>query len=438
MDKALRAPWRAVLRIALLGIGTLAALVLLSLVFGARPASASVVDELGKTVHGVTNGVGGVVGGVVDPVRNAVAPTPAKPAPAAPAPAPAAPSAPAPAPAPAPAASAPAHAPAAQPAAPAAPAPSSPAPAAAPAPAAPAQPATTAPAAAATTHPTKAVVDTVSRASRPLTDTVANVLRPVTGTVESVTDARPVTAVVGTVDHVVGGVPVVGSVLGDDTLGTVTGPVTGLVDDTLSGVGTTVGSVPDVVTGIVPAVGETLPGGSTPVIDIPSLPVGGTTTPPPAPAGSVPTADAPGGVAETPSTGPRSGAIPGAARSSAPATTRHADSTSTHVSSSLVIGPLAGGVIAATVATGDVQDATLGGRALLVPEDGDGHPAAPFDGHGVGVLGGTATSTSGGVAAVGIVGSSDDQFSLAAGSRGSLSDDVLPASVVGEHDVAPD
>ncbi|PYY60544.1 hypothetical protein DEJ17_05050, partial [Curtobacterium sp. MCSS17_011] len=89
MDHPLRAPWRAALRIVLLGVGILAALVLLSLLVGARPASAattsavpteqrglvgSVVDGVGGTVQGVTGEVGKVVGGVTDPVRKAVAP----------------------------------------------------------------------------------------------------------------------------------------------------------------------------------------------------------------------------------------------------------------------------------------------------------------------------------------------------------------------------
>ncbi|UYC80420.1 hypothetical protein [Curtobacterium poinsettiae] len=82
MDHPLRAPWRAALRIVLLGVGTLAALVLLSLLLGARPASAattsaapseqrglvgSVVDGVGGTVQGATDEVGKVLGGVTDP-----------------------------------------------------------------------------------------------------------------------------------------------------------------------------------------------------------------------------------------------------------------------------------------------------------------------------------------------------------------------------------
>ncbi|MDP4335077.1 hypothetical protein Q7F20_17010, partial [Curtobacterium sp. A7_M15] len=114
MDQTLRAPWRAMIRYVVFGVGVAAALVLLSLVLGARPASAAepsaataqqtqpaqqrglvggVVGGLGSTVQGVASGVGNVVEGVVDPVRKAVAPvvpaapTPAAPAPVAPAPA---------------------------------------------------------------------------------------------------------------------------------------------------------------------------------------------------------------------------------------------------------------------------------------------------------------------------------------------------------------
>ena len=283
------------------------------------------------------------------------------------------------------------------------------------------------------------VVEQVTSASRPVTDTVANVLRPVTGTVERVTDARPVTAVVDTVDDVVGSVPVVGTVLGDDTLGTVTGPVTGLVDDTLGSVGTTVGTVPDVVEGVVPSVGGTLPGGTDPVVDVPALPVGGGSNPSAGPVPSVPVANAP----VRPGTVAPQGATVLTAPAAAPASVR--------VDTADAVGDRGAGlrpsvpvdVAATTAAVGpvvtavDAQDATLGGHALLVPADGEGH-GLPFDGADAGVLGGSASSTSGGAAAVGIVGSTDDIVSLAAGSRGTLSDDAVPASVVGEHDVAPD
>ena len=429
MDNPLRAPWRAALRIVLLGVGTLAALVLLSLLLGARPASAAttapaaaeqrglvgnVVEGVGGTVQGVTGEVGKVVGGVTDPVRKAVVP-----APAAPAPAPAAPALAAVPAAPAPAAPAPA-----------APAPSSPAPVAS-TPAA--QPTTTAPAADPATRPVRQVVDQVTSASRPVTDTVANVLRPVTGTVEHVTGACHVTAVVDTVDDVVGSVPVVGTVLGDDTLGTVTGPVTGLVDDTLGSVGTTVGTVPAVVEGVVPSVGGALPGGTDPVVDVPALPVGGGSNPPAGPVPSAPVADVP----VRPGTAPAQGT----AVSTAPACVGTGDTAGArsgvfgspdHAVAATPAAP-AGPVLAAV----DVQDATLGGHALLLPADGDGH-GVPFDGTDAGVLGGSASTNSGGAAAVGIVGTTDDIVSLAAGSRGTLSDDAVPASVVGEHDVAPD
>jgi hypothetical protein len=275
------------------------------------------------------------------------------------------------------------------------------------------------------------VVDEVTSASRPVTDTVGGVLRPVTGTVETVTGARPVSAVVDTVDHVVGSVPVVGTVLGDGTLGTVTGPVTDLVDDTLGSVGTTVGTVPDLVEDVVPSVGGSLPGGTDPVIDVPGLPVGGGTTPatgpvPTAPAGSTQSGGTP--VQGTPAAATPESAGPSVALRAAdlPAALRPTEGAAV-----VALGPVA------AVDTPAVQDATLGDRALLVPGDRD-VDRTPFDGRGAGVLGGSASSTTGGVAAVGIVGSTDDIVSLAAGSRGTLSDDAVPASVVGEHDVAPD
>lgn len=290
-------------------------------------------------------------------------------------------------------------------------------------------PATTAPAAEPATHLVQGVVEHVGTASRPVTDTVATALRPVTGTVQTIADARPVTTVVDTVDHVVGSVPVVGPVVGGDTLGTVTAPVTGLVDDTLGGVGTIVGQVPDVVAGVVPSVGGVLPGGTDPVIDVPAPPVVVGTTPSGVPGSAVPSARPPlaAAPARTPSvptvasTGADGASVPDAGRRSGVTTP-----------STFVTGPLAGPV------AGAVQDATLGGTALLVPEPGDGHGAPSDRQGGAGVLGGSATSTPGGVAAVGIVGSTDDIVSLAAGSRGTLSDDAVPASVVGEHDVAPD
>ncbi len=91
----------------------------------------------------------------------------------------------------------------------------------------------------------------------------------------------------------------------------------------------------------------------------------------------------------------------------------------------------------AAASASTVRDATYGGRALLVPV---GHGVTfdgPADPSGAGALGGSAAGSAGSAAAVGIVGS-DDQVSLAAGSRGTLADDAVPASVVGEHDVAPD
>jgi hypothetical protein len=219
-------------------------------------------------------------------------------------------------------------------------------------------------------------------------------------------------------------------VVGDDTLGTVTGPVTGLVDDTLGGVGTTVGQVPDVVAGVVPSVGAVLPGGTDPVVDVPAPPVVTGPTPSDAPGTTVPSARPP--QAAAPATTPSATTVATTDDPAAPGTSAERRPGAA-VPSALVTGPLV-----VPVAVGGVQDATLGGTALLLPEPGDGH-SSPSDGPGgAGVLGGSATSTSGGVAAVGIVGSTDDIVSLAAGSRGTLSDDAVPASVVGEHDVAPD
>ncbi len=81
--------------------------------------------------------------------------------------------------------------------------------------------------------------------------------------------------------------------------------------------------------------------------------------------------------------------------------------------------------------------ATFGGRALLVPADGDGHHGLPVGPGASGTAGGSS-SGSAGAAPVGVDGTAVVRFSLAAGSRGALADDVVPASVVGDHDVAPD
>jgi hypothetical protein len=241
------------------------------------------------------------------------------------------------------------------------------------------------------------------------------VLRPVTGTVQSLTDARPVTTVVHTLDQVVGSLPIVGTVLGGDTLGTVTRPVTGLVDDTLGGVGTTVGSLPGVVDGLPPAIGGTLPAGTDPLPGAPSGPVCGSSTTPSGPT--------------TSATGVR---VAATAAEGTPAAAQRSDSARTAPAPAVRATVIAGAAQAA-------QDVTYGGRALLVPEGhGTGHGDGPFDGSGPGVLGGSAAGSAGAAAAVGIVGSTGGQISLAAGSRGTLSDDAVPASVVGEHDVAPD
>ncbi|MDN3479656.1 hypothetical protein, partial [Curtobacterium sp. APC 4022] len=115
MDASMRAPLNAVIRWALMASGIALALVLLSLFFGARPASAGVLNLggtpsssaqttssqrsdglLGGVVSGIggtVEGVGRAVGNVVTPARPAHVPARGPPAPAAPAraPAPAAP-----------------------------------------------------------------------------------------------------------------------------------------------------------------------------------------------------------------------------------------------------------------------------------------------------------------------------------------------------------
>ncbi|PZM32986.1 hypothetical protein DEI90_14825, partial [Curtobacterium sp. MCBD17_031] len=100
MDKPLRAPRIALVRLALLGTVVAAAFVVLGLLLGAKPASAAETTPGTTSSHSLLGAVGNTVSGVVDGVGTAVqpvtrpaapAPAPAAPAPAAPAPRPAAP-----------------------------------------------------------------------------------------------------------------------------------------------------------------------------------------------------------------------------------------------------------------------------------------------------------------------------------------------------------
>jgi hypothetical protein len=512
MDATMRAPWRSVLRWALMACGTVAAVVLLSVLFGARPAAAAggsllgtgpqtpvaprsdglvsgVVSGVGGAAQGVTSGVGDIVDRAVAPVRSAV-PAPAVPAPrpAAPAPVVPAPVVPAPA-APAPAAPVPAPAPAAPAPAPAAPAPAAPAPAAPAAPpvvdAAPVASAPTssrpvsadsepAPVSAASpssgtpgepsTRPATplvgGVVSGVADASRPVADRVSGALAPVTGTVRTVTAAGPVTSVVAIVDRVVGSLPVVGTLLGDGTLGQVTGPVTGIVDGTLGTVGDTVAVVPDVVAevpgvvGGLPSVGGgLLPGGPLPVVDVPVRPVL------PGSGGVLPGAPVSGPPVSGPQLPPTS-ALPvdregpvlhdgrdadvdlpsvlqADSGSAAPADAGQ-HSVTTPAATTADLGSLTTvGPVAADVVSSDPAAATFGGTALVIP-DGGAPTRAPFEGATGSTTGGSAAGGSAGANVLGTVGAEALTSPLAAGLRGPVSDDAVPASLVGDHDVAPD
>ncbi|MFS2075599.1 hypothetical protein [Curtobacterium sp. CT11-133] len=65
MDQPLRAPWRAMIRYVVFGVGIAAALVLLSLVLGARPAAAAPAPAQ-QTLQTHPSQQRGLVGGVVD------------------------------------------------------------------------------------------------------------------------------------------------------------------------------------------------------------------------------------------------------------------------------------------------------------------------------------------------------------------------------------
>ncbi|PZE85132.1 hypothetical protein [Curtobacterium sp. MCBD17_032] len=495
MDATMRAPWRAVLRWALIACGTGAAVVLLSVLLGARPAAAAggpllgagsstavaprsdglvggVVSGVGGAAQRVTSGVGDVVDRAVAPVRSAV-PAPAAPAlrpvapapaPVAPAPAPVAPApvAPAPAPvAPAPVAPAPvASAPAASAgSAPAAPAPAGPAPTA-PTPSDPAAsdprpayvgPSTSAPAEPLTRPDTPlidGIVSGAADASRPVTDAVSGGLVPVTGTAQAITAGGPVASIVATVDRVVGSLPVVGALLGDDTVGGLTDPLTDVVDGTLGTVGDVVADVPDAVAevpgviGGLPSVGGVLPGGPLPVVDLPVgpvLPGSGSALPevpvvgPQLPGTPVLPVDRE--VVVLPEDGRGLGADARLTTDDAPTTSAGADrraTTTADVASRTTAEPVTTDVLSPVPAV-----ATLGGVALVLP-DGGAPIRLPFDSATGGTVGGSAAGGSAGANVLGTVGAEVQTSPLAAGLRGPVTDDAVPASLVGDHDVAPD
>ncbi len=259
---------------------------------------------------------------------------------------------------------------------------------------------------------------------------------------QSVTDARPVTAVVEAVDTVVGALPLTGTLLGDDTVGTVVGPVTGVVDDTLGVVGGTVGTLPETVGEVVGPVEAVLPLPPlpAPVLPVPSLPVPALPTPGvPVPGQTVPTSPAlPGGstvaVPAPASAGDPTGPVVLAA--AAPSASAGPASDDQPVASTTSIVTVRG-VAAEHATTGAAGSVTVDGTALRVPADGDRVVPLPVGGGSTGSGSGSG-SGSAGAAPVGVDGTVGTQVSLAAGSRGTLDDDVVPASVVGDHDVAPD
>ncbi|PCN49100.1 hypothetical protein Csp2054_02565 [Curtobacterium sp. 'Ferrero'] len=246
---------------------------------------------------------------------------------------------------------------------------------------------------------------------------VASALRPVTASVEDLAASRPVSTLAGSLDHIVGSVPVVGPVVGDDLLGSVLGPVCTVVDDSLGGVAPVVGSVPGVVDGSAPV----LPGGTAPV------------------PGSVPAPTDGQGHPVAPSRGTDSGIAERDVQTSAQAPA-DADETASAVAAVRVAAtPDASDPAPARSTT--AASAVLGGPALLVPA---GHGPFPGDGRspadpvGAAGLAGNSLAGSAGPAATATTDAASTQFTLAAGSRGTLVDDALPASPVGERDVAPD
>ncbi|WP_146234192.1 hypothetical protein [Curtobacterium sp. MCPF17_046] len=299
------------------------------------------------------------------------------------------------------------------------------------------------------------MTDTVGAILSPVTDTASSVLEPVTGAVGTVADGGPVTAVVDTIDQVVGSLPVVGALLGDDTLGGVTAPVTGIVDDTLGTVGGVVTQIPGVVaelptvvdqvpgvvgglpTGPVLPDGPLLPGGSLPGVDVPSLPV--------VPGSGTGPAAGPAPVATTTPVGDRpvrttDGSTGSAAE--APAMSATADVTSTRGTAdprTVALGHVATDPVATVTATftEPPPTVTVDGAALVLPLGG-APVHTPFDGGTAGTTGGSTSGGSAGANLLGTVGAEALTSPLAAGLRGSVSDDAVPASLVGDHDVAPD
>uniref|UniRef100_A0A942T928 Uncharacterized protein n=1 Tax=Neobacillus citreus TaxID=2833578 RepID=A0A942T928_9BACI len=253
-------------------------------------------------------------------------------------------------------------------------------------------------------------------------------LRPVTGSVQELSTARPLETLVATLDRLVGGVPIVGPVVGDESLGAVTAPVTGLVDDVLGGVGNTVGTIPDVVTGVPPVVDGVLPHVPLPGGTLPDgvLPGGTDGLPGTLPVGTQLPATATVSVAGVLSREDRAASVTGPAVTAAG--TPAADGVR-------VIGPLAPNTLGDTSV--DAAGVLFGGDALLVPGNRDVQHG-PLGDQPEGTVGGGSAAGAQSVTAVGTVGSDDLRFLLAAGTSGNRADDTLPASVVGEHDVAPD
>ncbi|WP_181439394.1 hypothetical protein [Curtobacterium sp. MCBD17_032] len=290
-----------------------------------------------------------------------------------------------------------------------------------------------------------------------MTNTTATVLHPVTGAVGTVAGGGPVTAVVNTVDRVVGSLPVVAPLLGDDTLGGITAPVTAVVDDALDSVGGIVTQVPGVVaqipaivdevpdvvgelpTGPVLPGGPLLPGGSLPGVDVPSLPT--------VPGSGIDPVSAPTPVATTAPVGNRTPArsahgSTGGAVADAPTaqvTNGTMSARGTTDTRAVVLGHVASGTAATAPITTDTPAAIIVDGAALVLPLGGAPVHTPFDGGTAGTTGGsTSAGGSAGANVLGTVGAEAQTSPLAAGLRGPVSDEAVPASLVGDHDVAPD
>jgi len=102
----------------------------------------------------------------------------------------------------------------------------------------------------------EASTDAANTAISTVNAAVASIVNGVTGTLSEVADGGAVGAVVepvtGTLDGVVVSVPVVGDVLGDDTLGGVVDPLAGAVDGTLAAVVGSTSGLPTDGTGVLP------------------------------------------------------------------------------------------------------------------------------------------------------------------------------------------